>query len=263
MKVKLISYTAFPQNLISVAAKLCYSEKSIDKVIEKTTDENAEKFVENLLDFGHESPIEHVSFTFAVEGVSRSLLAQITRHRIASFSVRSQRYVSEENFSFVTPPEIENDEEAKEVFLSFIKNSKDCYNKLLKILTKNSKEKLVKSGVREDVAEKRASKKAAEDSRFVLPNACETQFIVTMNARSLLNFFRLRCCNRAQWEINNLACLMLKLVYPIAPAIFKHAGPACVFEGCREGKMSCRQAEKVKEKFKNLKRRKDGKVNCF
>lgn len=263
MKVKLISYTAFPQNLVSVAARLCYSEKEIDKVVEKTTNENAEKFVENLLDFGHESPIEHVSFTFAVEGVSRALLAQITRHRIASFSVRSQRYVSEENFSFVTPPEIENDEEAREVFLDFIKNSKDCYNKLLKILTKKNKEKLVKCGVNEEVAEKKAVKKAAEDARFVLPNACETQFIVTMNARSLLNFFRLRCCNRAQWEINNLACLMLKLVYPIAPAIFKHAGPACVFDGCREGRMSCKQSENVKEKFKSLKRRKDGKVNCF
>ena len=253
MNVRLISHTNVPENLVSIAARLCYSADSIENVSKKITDENAGKFVENLLEFGHESPIEHVTFTFAIEGVSRALLAQITRHRIASFSVRSQRYVTEENFNFVIPPEIEKNEKARDIFLNFINESKNCYSKLLEILVEDKKKTLLDDGVEEKVAEKRAIKKSAEDARFVLPNACSTQFIVTMNARSLLNFFRLRCCNRAQWEINELACSMLKLVYKVAPAIFKNAGPSCLNEGCREGKMSCKQMERVREKFKKIK----------
>lgn len=253
MNVKLISFSNLPQNLVSVAARLCYSGGSFDSVIEKVTEEVAEKFVENLLEFGHESPIEHASFTFAVEGVSRALLAQITRHRIASFSVQSQRYVEEHNFSFVVPPKIEKNEKAREIFLKFMEDTKKCYSSLMEILNEDNKKKLIESGIEEKKAEKAAVKFSSEDARFVLPNACATKFIVTMNARSLLNFFKLRCCNRAQWEIRNLAFEMLKIVLKIAPAIFKKAGPSCVRGKCSEGKMSCKKAEEIKEKIEKMK----------
>ncbi len=253
MKVFLINYSNSPQNLISIAAKVCYSEQGIDCIVQKTTDENSEKFVEKLLEFGHESPIEHASFTFGVEGVSRSLLAQITRHRIASFSVRSQRYVMEDDFSFVVPPKIEKDEKAKKIFLEFMENAKETYSRLVDVLAEKEVKEMVESGVEENIARKKAAKESAQDARFVLPNACETKFVVTMNARSLLNFFRLRCCNRAQWEIRDLACSMLKIVSSIAPAIFKNAGPACVFGRCSEGKMSCKKQEEVREKIRILK----------
>lgn len=253
MKVRLISHTNIPENLVSVAARLCYSEGDIDSVAKKVTPEIAEKFVENLLSFGHESPIEHVSFTFAIEGVSRALLAQITRHRIASFSVQSQRYVKENNFSFIIPPEIEKNKEAKDLFLNFMKQSKECYCRLMDLISQNKEKELKDDGISIEKAKKKAVKESAQDARFVLPNACATKFILTMNARSLLNFFRLRCCNRAQWEINNLACEMLKLVSKVAPAIFKNAGPSCVSGFCKEGKMSCQKAEEVREKFKKIK----------
>ena len=253
MKVCLINYSNSPQNIISTAAKLCYSDKDVDDIIKKTTNEDAEKFVEKLLEFGHESPIEHASFTFFVEGVSRALLAQITRHRIASFSVRSQRYVNEDNFSFVIPPQIEGDEKAKKIYLEFMENAKKSYSSLVNVLVEKKVENMVKEGIEKELARKKVLKDCIEDARFVLPNACETKFIVTMNARSLLNFFRLRCCNRAQWEIRNLACSMLKIVSAVAPAIFKNAGPACVFGRCSEGKMSCKKQEEVKEKIRILK----------
>lgn len=228
MKVNLINYSNAPQEIVAFAAKLCYSSDDVSTLKSKITPESAERFTQGLLDFGHESPIEHVSFTFSVEGVSRALLAQITRHRIASFSVRSQRYVTENNFSFVIPPKIEKNAKAKKIFLEFMKNAKDSYCKLIKILAEDDEKKMLEDGVESQEAKKKSVKNSAEDARFVLPNACTTSFIVTMNARSLLNFFKLRCCNRAQWEINSLACEMLKIVSRIAPAIFKNAGPPCL-----------------------------------
>lgn len=253
MKVSLINYSGSPQKMVAFAARLCYSAKDVSSVEKTITDESAKNFVEGLLEFGHESPIEHTSFTFAIEGVSRALLAQITRHRIASFSVQSQRYVAENNFSFVVPPKIEKNEKAKKIFLDFMKEAKKCYCSLMEILVEEDKQELIKNNVKEEVAAKRAVKSSAEDARFVLPNACATKFIVTMNARSLLNFFRLRCCNRAQWEINNLACKMLEIVFKVAPAIFKKAGPACVRGECSEGKMCCGEMKDVREKFKKIK----------
>ena len=253
MKVSLINYSGSPEKMVSFAARLCYSPKDISSIEKTITPESARNFVEGLLEFGHESPIEHTSFTFGVEGVSRALLAQITRHRIASFSVQSQRYVTENNFSFVIPPKIKNNEKAKKIFLDFMESAKKCYCSLMEILVEEEKERLVKNKVEEKVANRMSVKNSAEDARFVLPNACSTKFIVTMNARSLLNFFRLRGCNRAQWEINNLACKMLEIVFKVAPAIFKNAGPACVRGNCSEGKMCCGEMKAVREKFKKLK----------
>lgn len=253
MKVKLLSYTPEPEKLVAAAAKLCYSKSGVDDITEKLTPENTADFINNLISMGHESPFEHISFTFGVEGVSRALLAQITRHRIASYSVKSQRYVSESSFEYIIPREIENDDEAREIFLEAMEKSREYYLRLSDILKKRNYEELIKDGVNEKKAERYAEKKAIEDARFVLPNACETKMVVTMNARSLFNFFAHRCCSRAQWEIRALADEMLLLVNEKAPAVFKTAGPPCVRGVCPEGKMSCGRSAYMREKY--LKRR--------
>jgi len=252
MKVTLITHTPEPERVIASAAKLCYSASSIDELQSKLTPEKNQEFVEMLAEIGHESPIEHISFTFGIEGVSRTLLAQITRHRIASFSVQSQRYVREGCFEYVIPPEIESNPEALAEFKAAMEEDQRHYDNLSNILKKAHKERLMKEGKSETAAERAAEKMAIEDARFVLPGACDTKMIVTMNARSLINFFNLRCCNRAQWEIRALACEMLKLVRKVAPSVFKYAGPSCLKKPCPEGKMSCGKMAEVKEFFKNI-----------
>lgn len=250
MNVKLIAHTPEPESVVAAAARLCYSAVGVEELLERQTPEKNRKFVKMLASMGHESPIEHVSFTFAIEGVSRALLAQITRHRIASYSVQSQRYVRLDDFRFVIPPEVEADPTAKELFLSAMKKQGEEYLALAARLQEKHAAAFLAEGIPEKEAQRRAEKLANEDARFVLPNACETKMIVTMNARSLLNFFRLRCCSRAQWEIRALAEAMFRLVYPIAPAIFSAAGPSCVATGrCTEGKMSCGKAKEVQEKY--------------
>ncbi len=253
MKVTLLTHTPEPEKTIAAAAKLCYASSDIDTLLDGLTDEKTESFLNMLSDLGHESPIEHISFTFGIEGVSRALLAQITRHRIASFSVQSQRYVEEKNYEFVTPPEIMAVPEALEEF----NNQMDCaitsYNKLADILKDKHYKTFISQGIDEKEARKKAQKKAIEDARFVLPNACDTKMIITMNARSLLNFFKLRCCSRAQWEIKALADEMLKLCYRAAPTIFKNAGPGCVRGKCAEGKMTCGRMKEIQQYYKELK----------
>lgn len=243
-KVTLITHTQNPETVISAAAKLCYSPATIDDVMEGLTPEKAADFVDMLSELGHESPIEHVTFTFGIEGVSRALLAQITRHRMASFSVKSQRYVKEDMFGYVLPPAVAENKEAAELFDEAMRSAQDYYNRISELLYNDiaSKSDMDKKG-----AKTAAQKKAIEDARFVLPNACETQMIVTMNARSLMNFFRLRCCNRAQWEIRDVAWQMFRLVYNVAPTLFKNAGPSCVSGRCTEGKMTCGKMAEVKE----------------
>lgn len=246
-KVTLIAHTPDPEYTIANAAKLCYSPSSIETVRDGLDDQKVASFVDMLSEIGHESPIEHATFTFGIEGVSRALLAQITRHRIASFSVQSQRYVREKQFSYVLPPEIENDSEALKIFEDAMKRNQEDYDKLTAILKEKHKKELIAAGKEEAAAEKAAEKKAIEDARFVLPNACETKMIVTMNARSLMNFFRHRCCMRAQWEIRDVADQMLALVTKVAPHLFKNAGPSCISGVCPEGKMTCgKKAEVLK-----------------
>ena len=211
-KVTLISYTPQPEKTIASAAKLCYSPASIEEIQEGLTEEKTAAFVDMLAEIGHESPIEHASFTFGIEGVSRSLLAQITRHRLASYSVQSQRYVKEKMFEFVLPLEIEAVPEAKEEFLRAREEDQRHYDRLTEILTEKHVPEFLAQGKEEKEARRLASKKAIEDARFVLPNACATKMVCTMNARSLMNFFTHRCCNRAQWEIRELATQMLRLV---------------------------------------------------
>lgn len=253
-KVTLLTYTPNPEIAVASAAKLCYSAAGIEQIREGLSPEKAAGFVEMLAEIGHESPIEHVSFTFGIEGVSRALLAQITRHRMASFSVQSQRYVKEDAFAFVVPPEIEKIPEAKERYLQAMERDQRDYEALAELLKAAHLKDMLAAGMAEKAANRAAEKKAIEDARFVLPNACETKMVLTMNARSLYNFFRHRCCNRAQWEIRAVAEEMFRLVYAVAPNLFKNAGPACLTGACPEGKMSCGEITRVRAHYDALKR---------
>ena len=253
MNVTLITYTPDPEQTVAVAARLCYSPATIEEVTEKLTPEKTARFVEMLGDLGHDSPVEHASFTFGIEGVSRSLLAEITRHRIASFSVQSQRYVTENHFSYVTPPAVAEIPEAAEEFQRAMQEDQDHYLKLADLLRAKHTAAFLAEGMSPEAAAKAAEKRAIEDARFVLPNACTTKILMTMNARSLRNFFRLRCCNRAQWEIRALATQMLKEVLKVAPHLFAKAGPGCVAGPCPEGKMCCGKTAEVRAKFAALK----------
>ncbi len=252
MKVRLLAYTPDPERLIAAAAKNCYSSIDVDGILDGLTEEKTRSFLQMLTEMGHESPIEHASFTFAIEGVSRSLLAQITRHRIASFSVQSQRYVRERGFEYVVPPEIEKIPAAKEKFIQAMEDDQRTYEELTAALMEGHLKELLDAGVPEKKARSQAQKKSIEDARYVLPNACTTRILMTANARSLQNFFRLRCCNRAQWEIRALAEEMYKLVYAVAPTLFSKCGPSCVDGACSEGKMSCGQAAEVRAHYRAL-----------
>lgn len=253
MKVEILSCTPDGEKLIAAAAKLCYSSAEISDLWDGLTPEKTERFLTMLGDLGHASPFEHVSITFGIEGVSRAVLAQITRHRIASFSVQSQRYVNKEQFTYIIPPAIEECEEAKEEFLKAMEEDRQHYIRLAEILTEKHVKRLIAEGMDEKQAQKVASKQAFEDARGVLPNACDTKIIMTMNVRSLYNFFSLRCCNRAQWEIRQLATEMLRLARNTYPLLFAHAGPPCLKGRCPEGSMTCGKAKEVKERFSTLK----------
>ena len=225
LNVKLLQYTPSPEETIALGGRLCYSGSDISSLHDKSKG-TADKFVQKLLDLGHYSPIEHASFTFGAEGVSRALLAQITRHRIASFSVQSQRYVEQKEMNYIIPKSvIEKGDESVAEFKKQMQTIHEWYNKWLE------------AGL------------PAEDARFVLPNAAETRMVFTMNARELIHFFELRCCDRAQWEIRALAWAMLGMARREAPALFERVGgPSCVSRGrCSEGKMSCGKAEKMQE----------------
>lgn len=218
MNVQLLAHTPAPEQLVAASAKLCYSAASIADLAAIEADKAAE-FIEKLPE-AHQSPFEHVSFTFGIEGVSRSMLAQITRHRIASFSVQSQRYVDmSDGVGYVIPESIEQNPEARDVFDAFMRGIDTLYTYL------------------------RSCGIPAEDARFILPNACHTQMIVTMNARELMHFFSMRCCKRAQWEIRAVADEMLRLCKEVAPEIFAKAGPGCVRGHCPEGKMGCKTCQ--------------------
>lgn len=224
MQVKILEHTPNPERLVAAAAKLCYSSSPVDEIMENLTDEAVEKFLNKLVDMGHESPTEHVSFTFMIDGVSRALLAQITRHRLASFSVRSQRYVDEQGFQYVVPEPIKNHSEfANNSFHGLMSYLDDAYTYFV-----NS---LKEAGFTKE--------QANEQARAILPNACTTSLVVTMNARELMHFFNKRCCNRAQDEIRAVANEMLRQCKQVAPILFKNAGAPCVSGNCPEGSMTC------------------------
>ena len=215
MNVKLIGYTSSPEKLPAMAAALTHSKVKPENLAKKSK-EDLSAVLKQVLTLGHTSVIEHTSFTFAISDVSRSLTHQLVRHRIASYSQQSQRYVNLTEPSYVIPPTIANNSKMKHAYEDTMRLIWKQYNKLLEM------------------------KIPAEDSRYVLPNATCTNIIVTMNARSLLNFFELRCCLHAQWEIRMLANKMLSEVKKVAPAIFKKAGPSCKTKGiCPEKKTDC------------------------
>ena len=248
-KVTLLGHTPEPEKIVAAAAKLCYSAQTVEGLMDGLTPEKTEGFLKMLVSMGHESPVEHASFTFAIEGVSRSFLAQIIRHRIASYSVQSQRYVRLSPFEYVTPDAVKQDPEALAAYEAAMQAAADSYEKISDILKEKYAAEFIANGMPEKPAMSKAEKIAIEDARFVLPNACETKMVVTMNARSLYNFFAHRCCIRAQWEIREVADQMLMLVKEVAPILFAHAGPPCVKGPCPEGKMSCGRMEEMRVKY--------------
>lgn len=253
MKVILISHTPEPEKTVATAAKLCYSSSGISSLMDGLTPEKTRSFIDMLVSIGHESVLEHVSFTFGIEGISRACSHQLVRHRIASYSQKSQRYVNENGFEFITPPAVSEIPEARDEYDRIIGEITAGYEKIADILTEKHKADFMKNGLDEKSAASKARKLANEDARFLLPNACETKIIVTMNIRSLFNFFEHRCCNRAQWEIRAVADEMLRLCIEAAPDIFSHAGPSCVVTGkCPEGKMTCGKFSEVQNKYASL-----------
>ena len=208
MEVKLISHTPDPEFLAGRAAAICTGGNLCDR--------NAcLKALKGALASGHGSVVEHVVYTFYVEGLSRVTLAQLTRHRVASYSVESQRYVENSGQSCVVPDTIAADPELAAAFEALLGKAAIFY------------EDCISKGV------------PAEDARYGFLQAGQTRLILTMNARELLHLFSMRCCSRAQWEIRALVDRMLELCRPTAPVIFKNAGPGCVRGGCPEGKRSC------------------------
>lgn len=226
IKVNLIKHTENPERVVAMAARLCYSPSGASELAEKMSDEQVESLLKKIVELGHASTMEHASFTFAIEGVSRVLTHQLVRHRIASYSQQSQRYVAAHDFEYIVPPTIAQNKEAEEKFVSLMKKIRETYDELTEL----------------DIPK--------EDARYVLANATETKIVVTMNARSLMHFFNLRCCNRAQWEIREMANLMLAEVKKVAPVLFKNAGASCVnFGRCPEGAMTCGKfSEMIKQR---------------
>ena len=249
LKVKIIAHTPEPDKVIAQAGKLCYSSVGVDEITQKLTEEEIARYVNMLATIGHESPLEHVSFSFAIEGVSRVLTHQLVRHRLASYSQQSQRYVKLDQFEYIVPPAIEKNPEAKRIFIETMERDQEAYNQIVDELINDKIGEFKKIHDR-DLTKKEYSaleKQAIEDARYVFPNACETKIVVTMNARSLLHFFNVRCCNRAQWEIREMATEMLKECKKVAPALFRKAGPDCVYGKCGEGKMSCGKPKKASD----------------
>ncbi|KYC53792.1 MAG: FAD-dependent thymidylate synthase [Candidatus Methanofastidiosum methylothiophilum] len=216
MKVVLLEYTQNPEKVCAVAALTTMKEGTPSEMIKEIDPENAKKRIQRVVGYGHYSIIEHANFTFSIEGISRACSHQLVRHRIASFTQQSQRYVKMDEIPFVVPPSIKKNKVAADLFNQNIKFLSESYKKLLEL------------GI------------TPEDARFILPNATKTNLVMTMNARELLHFFNLRCCNRAQWEIREMAWEMLYQVLDVSPALFETSGPKCIVEGiCTEGKSSC------------------------
>jgi len=234
LNVVLLRYTPEPEEVVAMAAKLCYSPSGVEELKEKIEAKDQAAFVEKLASIGHLSPIEHVSFSFGIEGISRACSHQLVRHRVASYSQQSQRYVKEEQFDYVIPPSIKQDPALAKEFEKCMAEAQENYTRVLR--------RLDELGFKGESGQ--------QDARYLLPNAAETKIVVTMNARELLHFFRVRCCNRAQWEIREMAERMLALVKGVAPTIFAKSGPGCLYAACPEGKMTCGKIEEVRKKYR-------------
>lgn len=222
MKVELIAHTPCPDDVCDVGARVCVSQDM------PVLGDGKRSALKGALKSGHESVIEHATFTFSIEGVSRALTHQLVRHRLASYSQQSQRYVNMDGFEYVTPQTVFDVKDSFDMGDEYPSNEPlyawDWIMREINALYRA----LINKGVPE------------EDARYILPNACTTNIIMTMNARELRHFFSLRCCTRAQWEIRDMANMMLEQVKKVAPTLFENAGPSCVTTGrCPEGKKSC------------------------
>ena len=232
LNVTLLTHTPEPERAVASAGRLCYSSSTAAELKEKMPAAEVERLVTLLVRSGHLSALEHAAFTFGIDGISRACSHQLVRHRLASYSQQSQRYVHFSGESgFIVPPKIAEDPEALEVFEEAMGQALAAYNRLVEIGTEKG---LAKETVQ-------------EDARFVLPNAAETRIVVTMNARELRHFFRIRCCRRAQWEINALAWRMRALALAAAPLLFRKSGPDCLYGKCHEGKMYCGRVYTLEE----------------
>ena len=233
LKVQILSHSLKPELTVATAGKLCYSDADLEVLQRGLNSSEVNSFIYLLKDLGHESPLEHAVITFGIEGVSRALTHQLVRHRIASYSQKSQRYVKENQFEYIIPKSIEKNDLAKEIFVKSMEEDQKHYDELVALL--------INDGCKE--------KEAIEDARYILPNACETKIILTMNVRSLLNFFRQRTCLRAQREIRELAEEMLKQSKAFFPTLFEDCGPSCLHGPCPEGKLTCGKIKTVREKY--------------
>lgn len=211
MRVTLLSYTPEPEKAIALAARVCSSKKPPRDV----SPERARSLIRELFARGHESVLEHASFSFLIEGVSRVASHQFVRHRLASYAQQSQRYVDLKEAVFVCPPSITEHPHAKIVFSEVVAKARESYEKLCNL------------GI------------PKEDARYVFPQAVETNLLVSLNARELLHIFRLRLCRRAQWEIREVVLRMLGEVTKVAPVLAELAGPPCKFGPCPEGEKGC------------------------
>ena len=220
MKVTLLTHTPEAEKAVAAAARLCYSATDGCDLFEGMDDEKVERLLQKLVKSGHYSPFEHANFTFAIDGISRACSHQLVRHRLASYSQKSQRYVKEGDFDYVMPASIRFALSKPKKYAALMRQIQEFYDEL------------VADGI------------SAEDARYVLPNACKTNIVVTMNARELRHFFSLRCCSRAQWEIRAVANEMLALAKEAAPLLFENAGATCVSQGvCYEGDMCCKKGK--------------------
>jgi thymidylate synthase (FAD) len=233
--VKLLEVTQNAAALMYAACRQCYSTQSAGDIFDEAAGapQEREAFIKKIIASGHESPLEHAKFTFAVEGVSRALTHQLVRHRVASYSQQSQRYVKATDFDYIIPPSIEKDEVLKKEFLRIMKEIQVSYSALLERFKENGQ----------------SGELANQDARFVLPQAAETKIVITMNCRELLHFFKYRCCSRAQWEIRNMADTMLEICRKELSCVFVDAGAKCVHLGyCPEGEKFCCGRYPTKEK---------------
>jgi len=196
MEVRLIAHTPEPDRVCAAAARLTHSNLAGEKLVEQMSDEEISRLLTSVTKLGHTSVIEHASFTFSISGISRACSHQLVRHRIASYSQQSQRYVKPSE-GFVVPPRIAENKEANRIFEEALQKCSEAYQRLTEL------------GI------------PKEDARYIMPNATETNIIVTMNARSLINFFSLRLEKDAQWEIRAIAKKMLEEAHRVAPAIFR------------------------------------------
>lgn len=211
--VELLAYTPNPERLVAVAARRSYDKRSTTRIWEEMTDAEVARLLHRVIRHGHTSVLEHINFTFAIEGISRALSHQLVRHRMASYTQQSQQRANDRDTAFIVPPEIERNSELANEFQDKVKALAEFYTRA------------IEAGIPKGQA------------RYILPNACVTRIIMTMNARSLFNLISQRTCGVEEWEFRTLAYKIHQILLEVAPNIFIHAGQRCVTDlVCLEGK---------------------------